>query len=590
MSNFLSKLRVSRVFLLSVSFITFIIFIVVTIFSSFIYNNSRLQLIESLYIQAQTINKLLPEIENGINFDDYANDLALSDSRFNELRVTIIDNNWTVIGDSLVSYDELTDLEKHSPETRIEIQNALNNPYGTARRLSNTTGIDLIYVAIVRDKEDLSKGLVRVALPFDIYESFFNFFIYPFLILFIMVVISSSFLSLNVENNLRRDLDVLLRNTRQAIKGKNIKTLENIGDKQLDTLSDAVRQISQRLNDEIGQAIEQRTEFGTVLDSINQGVIIFNKNFKVRFTNDIALEMFGKHVFFLGDKITAKKLQPINKLLKKVKKISSDEIEFSLKQNNENKHFLLSASKMDSTNEYILVINDISSLRKLEDLRKNLISDISHEIKTPVSVIRAGSETLYSGNIKDPKTTAKFAKSILDNSEKLSEMINDLLELEKIEFAGLVLKKEKIIPYKEVNKILSTIDTLLIEKNIIVNNSINKDLILKTDRESFRTIFSNLLNNAIKYSPNKTKIDFISKTDKNYVTISIKDYGYGIDKNNIKRIFERFYRTSKARAHTKGTGLGLALVKQLSQRIGANVHVESIINEGSEFFVSFDHK
>ena len=590
MSNFLSKLRVSRVFLLSVSFITFIIFIVVTIFSSFIYNNSRLQLIESLYIQAQTINKLLPEIENGINFDDYANDLALSDSRFNELRVTIIDNNWTVIGDSLVSYDELTDLEKHSPETRIEIQNALNNPYGTARRLSNTTGIDLIYVAIVRDKEDLSKGLVRVALPFDIYESFFNFFIYPFLILFIMVVISSSFLSLNVENNLRRDLDVLLRNTRQAIKGKNIKTLENIGDKQLDTLSDAVRQISQRLNDEIGQAIEQRTEFGTVLDSINQGVIIFNKNFKVRFTNDIALEMFGKHVFFLGDKITAKKLQPINKLLKKVKKISSDEIEFSLKQNNENKHFLLSASKMDSTNEYILVINDISSLRKLEDLRKNLISDISHEIKTPVSVIRAGSETLYSGNIKDPKTTAKFAKSILDNSERLSEMINDLLELEKIEFAGLVLKKEKIIPYKEVNKILSTIDTLLIEKNIIVNNSINKDLILKTDRESFRTIFSNLLNNAIKYSPNKTKIDFISKTDKNYVTISIKDYGYGIDKNNIKRIFERFYRTSKARAHTKGTGLGLALVKQLSQRIGANVHVESIINEGSEFFVSFDHK
>ena len=115
MSNFLSKLRVSRVFLLSVLFITFIIFIVVTIFSSFIYNNSRLQLIESLYIQAQTINKLLPEIENGINFDDYANDLALSDSRFNELRVTIIDNNWTVIGDSLVSYDELTDLEKHSP-------------------------------------------------------------------------------------------------------------------------------------------------------------------------------------------------------------------------------------------------------------------------------------------------------------------------------------------------------------------------------------------------------------------------------------------------------------------------------------------
>jgi two-component system phosphate regulon sensor histidine kinase PhoR len=590
MSNFLSKLKISRVFLLSISFITFIIFIVVTIFSSFIYNNSRLQLIESLFLQAQTINKLLPSIEENKNFDDYANDLALSDSRFNELRVTIIDDNWNVIGDSLVAYDDLSNLEKHSPDTRIEIQNALNNSYGTARRLSDTTGIDLIYVAIVRDKNDLSKGIVRVALPFNIYESFFNFFIYPFLMLFIMVIVSSSFLSLNVENNLRRDLDTLLKNTRQAIKGKSIKSFENSGDKQLDTLSEAVKQISQRLNDEIGQAIEQRTEFGTVLDSINQGVIIFNKGLKVRFANDIALEMFGKHVFFLGDKITAKKLQPINKLLKKVKKESSDEIEMSVKLGNEEKYFLLSASKMESTNEYILVINDISSLRKLENLRKNLISDISHEIKTPVSVIRAGSETLHAGTIQDPKIAAKFTKSILDNSERLTEMIDDLLELEKIEFAGLVVKKEKVSPHTEINKIFTTIDALLIEKNITVKNLIDEEIIIRTDKESFRTIFSNLLNNAIKYSPDNSTIEFISILDKNYITISIKDNGYGIDKVSLKRIFERFYRTSKARAHTKGTGLGLALVKQLSQRIGANVHVESTINEGSEFFVSFGHK
>ena len=590
MSNFLSKIKISRVFLLSISFITFIIFIVVTIFSSFIYNNSRLQLIESLYIQSQTINALLPPLKSNANFDNYANNLALSDSRFNELRVTIIDSNWTVIGDSLVTNEDLSKLEKHSPETRIEIQNALLNPYGTASRLSETTGLDLIYVAILRDRNDVSKGLVRVALPFDIYESFFNFFIYPFLILFIMVIVSSSFLSLNVENNLRRDLDNLLKNTRQAIKGKSIKSLENSGDKQLDTLSDAVKQISQRLNNEISQAIEQRTEFGTVLDSINQGVIIFNKNYKVRFTNDIALEMFGKHVFFLGDKITAKKLQPINKLLTKVKQVTSAEIELSIKDKEDIKYFLLSASKMESTNEYILVINDISSLRKLEDLRKNLISDISHEIKTPVSVIRAGSETLHSGNIQDPKITAKFTKSILDNSERLSEMIDDLLELEKIEFAGLVLKKEKFSPHKEINKILSTIDALLVENKIDIQNLINEKIILRTDKESFRTIFSNLLNNAIKYSPKGSSIKFLSAQDTDSMTISIIDKGYGIDKNNINRIFERFYRTSKARAHTKGTGLGLALVKQLSQRIGARVSVQSRINEGSEFFVSFEHK
>ena len=589
MFNFLTSLKLSRVFILSILFLTFIVFIVVTIFSSFIYNNSRIQLVEALYIQAQSINKLLPEYDENINFDQYTDNLAVQDTKFNELRVTVIDKNWDVIGDSLVDGQELYLLEKHSPETRLEIQDALNNVYGSTIRRSESTGLDLIYVAIQRDPNDINQGLVRVALPFDIWESFFNFFIYPFLVLFLLIIASSSFLSLNVEYTLRRDLDSLLKSTRKAIKGKNISNL-NSGDEQLSTLSDAVKQIAQRLNVEVEQAIEQRTEFGTVLDSMNQGVVIFNKNHKVRFSNDIALEMFGKHQFFLKEKIEVKKLQPINKLLKKLKKISSEEVELSIDVNNEEKHFLISGSKMDSTNEYIVVISDISSLRKLEDLRKNLISDISHEIKTPVSVIRAGSETLHSGSIKDPKVASKFTKSILDNSERLSEMIDDLLELEKIEFGGLVTKKEKLIPHKEINKILSTIEALLVEKKLVVKNDINEDLILRTDKESFRSIFSNLLNNAIKYSPTGSKIVFNAAKKQKSIVISIKDNGYGIEKNSIKRVFERFYRSSKARAHTKGTGLGLALVKQLSSRIGANVKVESQINVGSEFFVSFQDK
>ena len=589
MFNFLTSLKLSRVFILSIIFLTFIVFIVVTIFSSFIYNNSRIQLVEALYIQAQSINKLLPEYDENINFDQYTDNLAVQDTKFNELRVTVIDKNWDVIGDSLVDAQELYLLDKHSPETRLEIQDALNNVYGSTSRRSESTGLDLIYVAIQRDPNDINQGLLRVALPFDIWESFFNFFIYPFLVLFLLIIASSSFLSLNVEYNLRRDLDSLLKSTRKAIKGQNISNL-NSGDEQLSTLSDAVKQIAQRLNVEVEQAIEQRTEFGTVLDSMNQGVVIFNKNHKVRFSNDIALEMFGKHQFFLKEKIEVKKLQPINKLLKKLKKISSEEVELSINVNNEEKHFLISGSKMDSTNEYIVVISDISSLRKLEDLRKNLISDISHEIKTPVSVIRAGSETLHSGSIKDPKVASKFTKSILDNSERLSEMIDDLLELEKIEFGGLVTKKEKIIPHKEINKILTTIEALLVEKKLVVENDINEDLILRTDKESFRSIFSNLLNNAIKYSPTGSKIVFNAAKKQKSIVISIKDNGYGIEKNSIKRVFERFYRSSKARAHTKGTGLGLALVKQLSSRIGANVKVESQINVGSEFFVSFQDK
>ena len=210
MFNFLTSLKLSRVFVLSILFLTFIVFIVVTIFSSFIYNNSRIQLVEALYIQAQSINKLLPEYDENINFDQYTDNLAVQDTKFNELRVTVIDKNWDVIGDSLVDGQELYLLEKHSPETRLEIQDALNNVYGSTSRRSESTGLDLIYVAIKRDPNDINQGLVRVALPFDIWESFFNFFIYPFLVLFLLIIASSSFLSLNVEYNLRRDLDSLL--------------------------------------------------------------------------------------------------------------------------------------------------------------------------------------------------------------------------------------------------------------------------------------------------------------------------------------------------------------------------------------------
>ena len=591
MAKIIPTFKFSRIFLLSLTFLIFITFIVVTIFSSFIFNNSRIQQIESLYIQAKTIDTLIPQIdEKDINFDEIADSLSITDSDDNELRITIINEDWQVIGDSLVEQQNLANVELHSPENRIEIRDAINSAYGSATRNSETTGEDLIYVAILRDQNDLSKGIIRVALPFDLSASLFNFFIIPFIILFFLVVASSSFLSLNVENSIRRDLSILLNNTQRALKGKPIKRKIRKGDEQLESISNTVNDISNRLNAEIEQTIDQRTQFGTVLDSINQGVIIFNKNYKVRFANDIALEIFGKHQFFLGEKIANKQLQSINKLLKKTKENLSAEAEMTIKAKSSDKNLLLSATTMPSTNEYILVINDISSLRKLENLRKNLLTDISHEIKTPVSVIRAGSETLNSGALEDKETAKKFTQSIQDNAERLSEMIEDLLELEKIEFSGLVPNKKKMNVLQQINIIIDSLQSLMFEKNIQLDNLISSEHVIKTDKDSFRTILSNLIANAIKYSPDGSTISLKSSISETDITIEIADEGYGIEKQNLNRVFDRFYRTDKARAHTKGTGLGLSLVKQLTNRLGGNVSVESKINKGSKFFVRLPQK
>ena len=590
MLNIFPKIRVSRIFLLSLSFLIFIIFIVSTIFSSFIYNNSRAQLVESLYMQAKSIDQLLPSFKQDFeySYDLIADNLSVSDTKQNKLRVTIIDGNWDVIGDSEVSTDELINVEKHSPENRIEIKNALTNKFGTATRTSETTGQDLIYLAILRNSDDLTEGVIRVAMPFNIYTSFFNFFIYPFILLFVLAIVSSSIMTYSVESNIRRDLTKLLKNTERAIKGKPIKS-SLTSDTQIEGLSKAVGDISIRLSSEIDQAMDQRTQFGSVLDSINQGVIIFSKNFRVRFTNDIALEMFGKHQFFLGEKIKSKKLSVINKILKDAKKNISSEDNLDIKVKGEDRNYLLTATKMETTNELILVINDISSMRKLEDLRKQFVTDVSHEIKTPISVIRAGSETLYSGAINDEKVSNKFLKSILDNSERLSEMVDDLMELEKIEFGGLVLKKEKFNVNNEIQLIFDAQQALLVDKKLSFNNYIGKDIFLNTDKESFRTVFSNLINNSIKYSKPEGFINLTAINNSEELSIRIEDNGHGIEKQHLDKIFNRFYRTSKARAHTKGTGLGLSLVKQLISRMNGEVRVESRISKGTSFFVSIPH-
>ena len=586
-----SKINISRIFLLSVGFLTFFIFFISIIFSTFIYNNSKQQLIESLFIHAKSINQFIPSIKDNPNenFDEIADKIGVLTTNEDRLRVTIINSDWSVIGDSFIQNNDLANVEIHSPETRIEINNALTAEYGTDTRISDTTGDELIYVAILRNPNDITEGLIRVALPFNYYTSIFNFFIYPFIILLILVIASSSFLSFNVQNDLRKNLDSLLRNTQKALKGKQIKGGLSKRDTQIGTISNAVNDISIRLNNEIQQAVEQRKEFGNVLDNVNQGVIIFNKNFKVRFSNDIALEMFGKHQFFLNEKIKSKKLIKINKLLKSTKDNFSAESEFSLKINGEDKNFLLSATKMETTNEYILVINDISSLRKLEELRKQFVTDISHEIKTPISVIRANSETLFDTNaINNPDIANKFLTSILNNSEKLSEMLDDLLELEKIEFGGLVLNKTKFNVKNQIELILESQHMLAEKNNIKISNYIDENIKLRADKDSFTTIFSNLINNAIKYSRLSGGIIDLKAIDtKDALIISVSDNGLGIEKQYLDKVFNRFYRTPKARANTKGTGLGLSLVKQLCIRMNAVAEVESKIGKGTTIFVTF---
>ena len=169
-------------------------------------------------------------------------------------------------------------------------------------------------------------------------------------------------------------------------------------------------------------------------------------------------------------------------------------------------------------------------------------------------------------------------------------MVNDLLELERIEQGQLYQQKEKINLKHEINLIIESIEALANDQNVTLINKIGHDHYLHTDKSAFRGIFLNLLNNAIKYSKESGLVTIASNVTNTNIVIAVEDNGYGIEKNNLQRIFDRFYRTPKARAHTNGSGLGLSLVKQQINQIGGMIDVKSKINKGTTFFVSFPIK
>jgi Signal transduction histidine kinase len=221
-------------------------------------------------------------------------------------------------------------------------------------------------------------------------------------------------------------------------------------------------------------------DFGHVLDDVYQGVIFFYEHFLVRFSYDFALGMFGLPEFFLAVVMYSSRLLLIHPLLPTTPDILSAVSGLSMELSGGDAYFLLSATSMGTTHEYILVINDISSLRQLGELRKQFVTDISHEMKTPVSVIRANSETFSStGAIKVPKLAEKFLNSILNNSERLSEMLDDLFELEKIEFGGLVLNRKKFNVSVQIDLILESQPALADENKINITNHIDQTLSLK---------------------------------------------------------------------------------------------------------------
>ncbi|WP_160723968.1 two-component system histidine kinase PnpS [Bacillus sp. USDA818B3_A] len=235
----------------------------------------------------------------------------------------------------------------------------------------------------------------------------------------------------------------------------------------------------------------------------------------------------------------------------------------------------------------LLVFHDISEIKKLEQMRKDFVANVSHELKTPVTSIKGFTETLLDGAMNNKETLQSFLSIILKESDRLESLIRDLLELSKIEQHGFQLNLQQVDLTSLLQDVINLLDGKAKVKNIELRfDCKQEEVLVRGDTDRLKQVFINLISNAISYTPADGSVSIILVDLEQMVRILVKDTGVGIGKEDIPRIFERFYRVDRARSRNSGgTGLGLAIVKHLIDAHHGSIRVKSKLGEGSEFII-----
>jgi len=233
------------------------------------------------------------------------------------------------------------------------------------------------------------------------------------------------------------------------------------------------------------------------------------------------------------------------------------------------------------------VLHDITEMRRLENLRKDFVANVSHELKTPLTSIKGFVETLLGGALRDGEHGTAFLKMMEEDAKRLERLIDDLLKLSEIESKEVPLKISPLDLKAEVESVLSTFQHQIEKKRIVVENQISEDPFpkVKADRDKLRQVLINLIDNGIKFNRDGGRIVLGAEvTEEKEIRISVEDSGIGIPKKDIPRIFERFFRVDKARSRELGgTGLGLAIAKHIIEAHGGTVSCASELGKGSTF-------
>ncbi|MFN2340037.1 MAG: two-component system histidine kinase PnpS [Halanaerobium sp.] len=510
--------------------------------------------------------------------DDWADDTMT--------RVTIIARDGDVLADSHYDSDEM---ENHLSRPEVE-ETLAKMGIGSSIRYSETVEEEMLYSAIpIRDQSEVI-GILRVARPFDFINEVLVDDIKSYLFFFAILATVMIFLSWQLTKSIIKPLEKMTESAAKISEGDLSQRIPvRKYNSEVERLARMFNYMASELEEKIGEISTEKNRIEIILESMVDGVIAVDKEGKVSLINPAARRIFNIE----AEKIKGKELitslfsHRIDMYLQRAfdeKKSISREIKY---KNPEQKiiqaTFIPLLDEAEKVNGGVIVLTDITELRKLETVRNDFVANVSHELRTPLTSMVGYLDTLLESDIEDPETRDRFLKIIKEETDRLSILIKDLMNLSKIESQSFDLKAENL--EKVVIKVTNLLEKNAEDKNIDFEVEIDDNLpLVYMVREQIKQVLINLIDNAIKYTPAGGEVKVRVEQEGDKVNFSVKDTGMGIPQADQERIFERFYRVDKARSRSLGgTGIGLSIVRNIVKQHGSEIQVKSREGVGSEF-------
>ncbi len=514
--------------------------------------------------------------------------MAAAIARETQARVTFISLRGEVLGDSDVNPAELKELENHL--NRPEVQQVLKSGQGSSIRYSATLKTDMLYVAFPFRSTAGEGGVLRLALPLSTLQKSRASFHAILGISLAAALFISLILSYILSNFTSKSLRTMAKIATQIGRGEFGRRVPVTSRDEVGELATVMNDMAVRIEGELKSVAAEKNRLDTILRGMGEGVMVtdatgvitlVNPAFRILF--DLREEVEGKPL------IDITRHPSLNDAFKKLVETKNERVEeFTLPLHGGKTvltHWvpLLESGKLQGV---VAVFHDISELKRLEQVRRDFVANVSHELRTPVTVIRGYAETLLGGALTtDPERSGAFLEKIHRHAERLASLIGDLLILSELESGETSRELAPVVIEGVVGHVCALLEEKARGKKIsIAMQGLGEAQPVLADRGKLEQVMVNLLDNAIKYTPENGSIAISAAEAEGMVSIAVTDSGIGIPPKELSRIFERFYRVDAARSREQGgTGLGLAIVKHIVQLHGGSVSVESTPGKGSTF-------